>query len=640
MAFQINPNENKGKITIFILCSLIFIAVAIPFRYFFPIFQISEIRPASALPPVFGMIYGFWGALGVAFGNLISDIIAGYPLSILIIGFIAQFLFGYIAYKLWYSFSFDGKFTFPRLNSVYNLLKFIVVIIITSAIMTWLICFIMGYLRISNFSSMNSLILLFNNFSFSMILGALIISIASVFGVKMYKPIKATKHEKIHISTKIFNVSLIISIIVGLFYTLHSFCYGQTYHILSVGFIFYLLVIFYAFKPIETEIMNKKTKVSLTELFILVFISLGTVVAILNGVEDFYSIQYNANLVGFWFKIYNDMAINISIFYIFSIGALWYIEKNITNPIESMSGAAEEYIKSKNKIMDSSSIISQINNFVDNNNESGNLARSFIRMVEYIKEYMKNLEKVTSERERINTELNIATKIQEAVLPKEFPKTDNFEIYALSKPAKEVGGDFYDFFLIDDDHLAIVIGDVSGKGIPAALFMMVSKSLLKNEAKFGMKPNHIFNIVNNQLAVDNDENMFLTAWMGILELSTGKLEFTNAGHNPPLIKNNSQKYEFLKSRANFVLGPMENINYDNNELQLTKGDKILLYTDGISESINKDKEFFGEEKIANILNNSNLDIKESLIKIKNDVDNFAEGLEQFDDITMLILKYK
>ncbi|KZX10306.1 SpoIIE family protein phosphatase [Methanobrevibacter curvatus] len=638
MVFQIkNSNENKRKMTVFIICSLLFIVVAVPFRYFFPIFTISEMRPASALPPVFGMMFGFWGALGAAFGNLISDIIAGYPLSILIVGFLAQFLFGYIAYKLWYGISLNGKFTFPRLDSVNNLLKFIIVIIITSVTMTWLICFIIGSLGFSDFSSLTSLILLFNNFNFSMIIGAIIISIANVFGIKMHKPIKP---KKMYLSGKIFDLSIIISTIIGLVYTFYSFFYNQNYYIFNVGVIFYLLIIFYVFKPIEIDIINKKTKVTLTELFILVFINLGAVVAVSNGIEDFYSFQHITNLVSFWLKIYNDMAINIVIFYIFSIVILWYIEKNITTPIESMSEAAEDYIQSENKIMDSSSIISQINQFVDNSNECGILSRSLIRMIEYIKKYMKNLEKVTSERERINTELNIAAKIQEAALPKEFLRTDDFEVYALFEPAKEVGGDFYDFFLIDDDHLAIVIGDVSGKGIPAALFMMVSKSLLKNEAKFGMKPNHIFNIVNNQLAVDNDENMFLTAWMGILELSTGKLEFTNAGHNPPLIKNNSQKYEFLKSRANFVLGPMENINYDNNELQLTKGDKILLYTDGISESINKDKEFFGEEKIANILNNSNLDIKESLIKIKNGVDNFAEGLEQFDDITMLILKYK
>jgi sigma-B regulation protein RsbU (phosphoserine phosphatase) len=258
--------------------------------------------------------------------------------------------------------------------------------------------------------------------------------------------------------------------------------------------------------------------------------------------------------------------------------------------------------------------------------------------------YVKNLEKVTSEKERINTELNVAKKIQADMLPNKFPafpERKEFDVYATNTPAKEVGGDFYDFFLIDENHLAIVIADVSGKGVPAALFMVIAKTLIKNHAQLGKSPAEVFTTVNNQLYEGNDESMFVTAWMGILEIDTGRFTYVNAGHNPPLLKHTGKDYDWLKSKPGFVLAGMENIKYHQNEITLKLGDRVYLYTDGVTEAINSENKLFGDSRLLKIINNKkNPNLTELLSYVNEKIDNFVKDKEQFDDITMLIMEYK
>lgn len=261
-----------------------------------------------------------------------------------------------------------------------------------------------------------------------------------------------------------------------------------------------------------------------------------------------------------------------------------------------------------------------------------------------VKIYMNNLQRITSEKQKINTELNVARRIQIDMLPRNFPinpEEIGYDVYATTKPAKEVGGDFYDFFMIDDDSLAIVIADVSGKGVPAALFMVITKTLIKNYTQLGKSPSEVFKIVNNQLYEGNDENMFVTAWMGILEIKTGKFTYVNAGHTTPLIKHVGEDYNWLKSKPNFVLGGVQNIHYHQNQLLLCPGDRIYLYTDGVTESINSDNEMFGTSLLCKVMNKKdNPDLKEQLSYVKEKIDIFVKGRKQFDDITMLIMEYK
>ena len=260
------------------------------------------------------------------------------------------------------------------------------------------------------------------------------------------------------------------------------------------------------------------------------------------------------------------------------------------------------------------------------------------------KNMLEKQKEITAKGTRIETELNLAGSIQKSMLPSAFPpfpEHDEVDIYALCVPAREVGGDFYDMFLIDDRYLVINVADVSGKGIPASLLMMVSKILIKNMAKIEKSASEIFNRVNRMLCEGNTEEFFVTSWLGILDLETGRLEFANAGHNPPAVYfHKRKKYEFLKTNPNIVLGCMDKIMYDVHEIYLEPGDKIFLYTDGVVEANNIRQELFGEKKLREYLDkNVNLEALEIVNGLKKEIDEFADGALQFDDITMLQVNY-
>ena len=246
---------------------------------------------------------------------------------------------------------------------------------------------------------------------------------------------------------------------------------------------------------------------------------------------------------------------------------------------------------------------------------------------------------------RIDKELEFAKSIQESALPRvfpPFPEKIEFDIWAGMWTAKEVGGDFYDFYLIGENKLAFLIADVSGKGVPAAMFMMTSKTMLKNLAESGLEVNEAVTRANAQLCENNDAGMFVTAWMGILDLKTGHVEFANAGHNPPVIRRKDGSFEYLHSRAGFVLAGMDGVHYRKNELDLEPGDTIYLYTDGVTEATNATPELFGEDRLLNSLNKfgNDADMKELCCSVKADVDEFVAEAPQFDDITMVGLTYK
>ena len=261
------------------------------------------------------------------------------------------------------------------------------------------------------------------------------------------------------------------------------------------------------------------------------------------------------------------------------------------------------------------------------------------------KKMIRKQKEIAKKDARIETELNLANAIQKNMLPSTFPpfpEHKELDIYAQMTPAKEVGGDFYDMFLIDNNHLAICMADVSGKGVPAALFMMITKILIKNVSSIDKETNKALTRVNNMLCDGNKTGIFVTAWFGILDLTTGYLEYTNAGHNPPLLySKKTGKFEFLNIKPNMVLAGMENVNYRKNEIQMESGDRIFLYTDGVTEATNAENKLYGGNRLHALLNhNINLSVTETIKKVKNDIDEFMGNAEQFDDITMLELLYR
>jgi len=368
----------------------------------------------------------------------------------------------------------------------------------------------------------------------------------------------------------------------------------------------------------------------LASAFVPVFASNGSITAIV-GVD----ISMNHLINEILFQTVQVLVITIAIITIFMFILRYIASRQIVEPVLKLSKHMDGFDSDDGKLEEIE--------VPDSGDEFQKISESYNRMVGDIKYYMKNLAAVTADRERIATELNVATEIQASMLPNifpAFPERSEFDIHAVMYPAKEVGGDFYDFFQINNETLAVVIADVSGKGIPAALFMVISKTLIKNEAMEGKSPKEVFESVNAQLCENNDADMFVTAFMGYLDIRTGRLTYVNAGHNPPLIKR-AGKYEFLKVNPGLMLAVMDDMEYNQDETILNKEDVLFLYTDGVTEALNTEDELFTDKRMLDTANNNSaLPIQGFLTKLKEEIDTFAEGTEQADDITMLALEMK
>lgn len=318
---------------------------------------------------------------------------------------------------------------------------------------------------------------------------------------------------------------------------------------------------------------------------------------------------------------------------------MMYIYRIAINPIIKVENGIRKYRKNKD-----SSLVAEAMNKIKVKNEIGVLADSFSELAGEIERYNAENLKLCSEKERIAAELDLATKIQANMLPNifpAFPERSEFDIYASMTPAKEVSGDFYDFFLIDKDHLCLVVADVSGKGVPSALFMMASKIMLADYAKMGKTPSEILTIANNAICENNKENMFITVWLGILEISTGKLTAANAGHEYPSVSYPGNAFELYKDKHDLVLGCVAGLKFGEYSLYLKPETRLFLYTDGLTEATNNENSLFGTEKMLEALNeNKACTPKQLLENVRRNVDGFVNGAEQFDDLTMLCFEYK
>lgn len=336
--------------------------------------------------------------------------------------------------------------------------------------------------------------------------------------------------------------------------------------------------------------------------------------------------------------IINIVVATVTLSILVSVLYTVYIRKKLVKPIQNINKEADRFAKERNKTE------TLLGGGMSKISEIQSLATSVLTMESDMLNYIDNLMNVTAEKERIGTELSLATRIQADMLPNiypAFPDRQEFDIYGTMDPAKEVGGDFYDFFLIDDDHLCIIMADVSGKGVPAALFMMASKIILANNAMLGKSPAQILTDTNAAICSHNREEMFVTVWLGIFEISTGKLTAANAGHEYPVLMQPNGKFELVKDKHGFVIGGMSGAKYTQYELQLKPGSKLFLYTDGVPEATNAENELLGLDRMLAALNENNGVSPENLLKnVKTAVNNFVNGAEQFDDLTMLGLEYR
>ena len=313
-----------------------------------------------------------------------------------------------------------------------------------------------------------------------------------------------------------------------------------------------------------------------------------------------------------------------------------FFEKWVLSPIRRISLEATRFARENTKGEE----LGDVSKFDD----IRNLSRSIDKMETDMVNYILNLTAVTAEKERIGTELSFARQIQYNALPSAypaFPGRKDFDIYGSMTPAKAVGGDFYNYELVDDDHLAMWIGDVADKGVPAALFMMAINIIIDIRTSMGGTPAEIMEFVNNNVCEHNAADMFVTIWLGILELSTGKMLFVNAGHEEPAVCRSGGTFELYKTKHNLAVGVMAGAKYTNYEIRLQKGDKLFLYTDGVPEATNTDNKLFTTDRMTDALNSCREGSPhEILTEVRESVNSFVGERQQFDDLTMLCLEIK
>ena len=638
-----------------LLSAVVFFAIALPFRSLFTLLPgVTEIRPANMVPPVFGILFGPAAAWGIAVGNLISDILSGSGAFVCITGFVVNFFYTYIPYQLWYTLRLGREPIRPvRLNTVLEIVKYILVVLIDSFVTTVSLSLIFEAAGFQSFFSSFPL-LFFNNFDFAVILG---IPVLSFWGKTRLRPVvpEPPENAKLRRRARWLDLPLAVIAVIGAGYFLYSLLRGGTAvsRPLALGFLCVAMagLVVYAFRPVgRVEALPPRregVKISIKAKVTIGFLLLTMVFLVLLAVVSYDALRVGGELnrLEIWNYIYLVLGVTINLLYGIAILFLWYVERNITTPVERLSYLTELYARQEHEHDEGlAARLHRLADTVPKGDEIGALAVSFRNMMDELDNYMANLAAVTADKERIATELNVATQIQASMLPcifPAFPGREEFEVYATMTPAKEVGGDFYDFFVVDDDHLALVIADVSGKGVPAALFMVIAKTLLKNAAQTGLSPREVLEKVNNQLCENNEAEMFVTVWFGIFEISTGKLTAANAGHEYPAVRHENGKFELFRDRHGFVLAGMENARYREYEMELRAGDTLFVYTDGVAEATDAANTLYGTDRMLAALNRKETAGPEELLRsVKEDIDRFVGEAPQFDDITMLALKVK
>ncbi|MBR3307888.1 MAG: SpoIIE family protein phosphatase [Lachnospiraceae bacterium] len=317
-----------------------------------------------------------------------------------------------------------------------------------------------------------------------------------------------------------------------------------------------------------------------------------------------------------------------------------FVRTRVLSRIIKLEKHVHEYSEVKDK-----AVAYKIKQSITRLDELGSLSEEFAGMIDELEDYMKNLQTVTAEKERIGAELDVATNIQASMLPRifpPFPQRSDIDLYATMDPAKEVGGDFYDFFLLDDDHLAVVMADVSGKGVPAALIMVIARTLIRNHILAGESVEEALTVSSAQLLENNDEMLFVTAWAGIIDLKTGEVEFSDAGHEPAYVLHQDGTVTTIKPKKKRPpLATVEGMKFLKDSFTMVPGDRLYLYTDGVPEATNLDEQLYDKERLeAFLAKHTDLDSEHLLRSVREDVDLFVGTAPQFDDMTMLAVQWK
>lgn len=592
--------------------------------------------PHVGLLVISGLLFGPYGAIGSVLGNTICDLLRGYNLGLTLTSEILSLGISLLAYKLWYEpIKSRPLINKPRLNNTSNVILFLGIVIVCSLLFA-LINKKLFYLMYPETASINMQIGVryFVNF----INSGFLFGIIGIWISKKIDFVHVPKKSKREFNKKLYQVIGIVLAIATLTILITDWYFDISRTIMVTEVIILISLIFlYATKPITVKI-SKITFKSIPEKIMNIFllatlfiVILGLIISsdhvLITAVDRIFPIDsYEVKL-----SIMIFIDILLIIFFIPSLAVLKYVEHEVISPITSFS-KIEKFVEKGNKI-ESDGLIDVYSHYLNENDEIGMLARSYTDLINYTNEYIENIHEIEGEKERIKAELNIAEKIQRSNLPNHSIENEDYTVYGFSKPAKEVGGDFYDHYPIDDDNVAVIIGDASGKGVPAALLSTITHSIIRQLLKSETDPSKVLYMLNNQLCENNTECMFVTLWLGIYNNKTKSITFSNAGHNPPLVMEDGQ-FKSLKVETGIVLGVMSDYEFITEKTDISKG--IIVYTDGITDAKNSNDEFYGEQRVIDFLNSHTFENK-VITKLLAEIDRFTGNEEQFDDMTLVLL---
>lgn len=616
-----------------LITALIYSLAIIPTKLLLMLLPGAEVRFGACIPVVMGMLWGPAGAVGSALGNFLGDFYAGDSLYVCFWGAIANFFLSYLPYKLWYGLKADAKTCF-FIHDTRSFLKFLGIIFVTSFIFASMLTAIVR--AMGNTSSIKSFFIFFsNNFDFPLLLGIPLLFLLRGSRLTFVLPPVQKKSARPYLL-------VLLAAAVGCLIFLAAAVAGspgQQFDDTLFLAVITLLLIYVSRLPANYDpqpfnndprffySIGAKATTGFLQLAILSVLFIGFSIFITNP-----ALLQTSQQLDLWQTIFTALLLSINIIFIAVLFILWQTEKKIVRPLIRLSQNARKFAGCQ--YLTAPAPVPKKNDAAQTVDEIDDLNDSFTKMTADLRRYVSDLSTAIAERETLAAQLNIAAEIQQNMLAdtaKINQQLKQYQLFAGMFPAKEVGGDLYDCFFLDDEHLVILIADVAGKGIPAALFMMVTKALLKNNAS--ASPGKILEQTNNTLCENNDSMMFVTVWLGIVHLPSGRLTYANAGHNYPLLQISDQRPEQLCQRSGPALGVCCNLSFPDHTAELPYNSRLLLYTDGINEAENRRHEFFGTDRLARRFERTHIpeDILFAVLE-------FSEGAEQSDDITVLWLE--
>lgn len=630
------PLLSKATLQKILIIAFIYSISIIPTKLLLMILPGAEVRFSACIPVIAGLLWGPAGAFGSAIGNFIGDFYSGNNLFVCFWGSVSNFFLAYLPYRLWHGIQKTNQIT-GFIGNTSSFIKFTIIIFVTSFIFSTMLTSIV-YACGATLTIESFFIFFSNNFDFPLLFGIPILFYLQTKNVKFTLP----PTSPIYKSQKSYYFILTAAIIfctLFLYYTL----LGLSNPIISSTIFLVITSILLAYIckiPVNYNTnpdtvssgfmysLSAQATTNLLYLAILAIIFIFCSVFIIN--PSFYTSLQNLKT---WQNIFIILFLSINFIFIIAAIVMFRIEKYIVNPLTDLSLNVKNFVYNNYQNTNTLKALSSLKKVYAD--EIDVLQSSFDKMTHDIQLYIKNLSSIIAEKEKFTAQLKIASEIQQSFLvdtTKINSQLKSYKIYAGMFPAKEVGGDLYDCFFIDNEHLAIVIADVADKGIPAALFMMMTKTLLKNN--ISLNPADVLEKTNNTLSQDNAAMMFVTVWLGILHIPSGKINYANAGHLYPLLKTDGNIAE-LNKRSGPALGICPNYKYKLYSTCLEQNSQLLLFTDGITDCENTKHEFFGNDRLKKRFKRTN--IPDDILFA---VSEFSDGAYQNDDTTILWLEHK